>query len=259
MGGKYKTKDVASKTGIPGNLIRKYSQILEENGYTIDKNTMGQRFFHMKDVKILKMIHERVSQLDQDMTEVITFLIQELNAPPFTPTTPKPSVPDTEDVTTTIQKQNKKFEEFMGKLDILAQLNEAIIHQNSTLISQNRQKDEKLDELMQQVYVKESKQEEMLHDLVNHSQKNEIKQNEKMGSLMNHLYKREAKQEEKINKLINQVSKKEANRDQQLMQLIRDMQETKRMIAASQENTWFKSIKNAFGRMRSEKASSRLE
>ncbi|GAA3322795.1 hypothetical protein GCM10020331_044100 [Ectobacillus funiculus] len=46
-----------------------------------------------------------------------------------------------DDVNTTIREQKqKKFEEFMNKLDTLAQLNEAIIHQNSTLISQKSPK-----------------------------------------------------------------------------------------------------------------------
>ena len=60
------------------------------------------------------------------------------------------------------------------------------------------------------------------------------------------MYKKESKQDEKMNKLINHVYRQESSRDEQLMSLIREMQETKRMIAASKENTWVKTIKNIF-------------
>ena len=126
----------------------------------------------------------------------------------------------------------------MLKLEMLAQLNEAIIHQNSTLITQNRLKDEKLDELMQQVYVKEGSQEKMLQELVDHAAQTDALQKEKMDLLMNHMYKRESKQEEKMNKLVNQIYNKDSNRDAQLMQVIREIQETKRLVAASKEQSF---------------------
>ena len=51
---------------------------------------------------------------------------------------------------------------------------------------------------------------------------------------MNHMYKRESKQEEKMNKLVNQIYNKDSNRDStQLMQVIREIQETKKLVAAS--------------------------
>ncbi len=149
--------------------------------------------------------------------------------------------------------ENRNFEEFMLKLEMLAQLNEAIIHQNSTLITQNRLKDEKLDELMQQVYVKEGKQEKMLQELVDHAAQTDALQKEKMDLLMNHMYKRESKQEEKMNKLIQQIYNKDNNRDAQLMQVIREIQETKRMIAASKDQSLFQSFKNLFVRVKQEK------
>lgn len=71
---------------------------------------------------------------------------------------------------------------------------------------------------------------------------------------MNHMYKRESKQEEKMNKLVNHVYNKDSNRDNQLMQVIREIQETKRLIAASKEQSFFQSFKNLFVRVKSEKA-----
>lgn len=256
MTGTYKTKDIANKTGIPGNIVRKYSNLLEQNGYIIEK-TGNSRTFTMADIRLLKDIHKRVSELDENAAEAVAAILQgkpedtipvalQTVEPEQAMSPAKTPVAIYDDMNMTIREQNKKFEEFMNKLDTLAQLNEAIIHQNSTLISQNRQKDEKLDELMQEVYVKESKQENMLCDLIDHVRQTESKQDEKIDNVLSQMYKKESKQDEKMNKLINHVYKQESSRDEQLMSLIREMQETKRMIAASKENTWVKTIKNIF-------------
>lgn len=258
MTGSYQTKDIANKTGIPGNIVRKYSSLLEQHGYIIEK-TGNTRTFTMADIRLLKDIHRRVSELDENAADAVAAVLQSMSVSEDARPLPlqtseseqaamstKASVAIYDDVNTTIREQNKKFEEFMNKLDTLAQLNEAIIHQNSTLISQNRQKDEKLDELMQEVYVKESKQEHMLCDLITHVKQTESKQDEKIDNVLSQMYKKESKQDEKMNKLINHVYKQESSRDEQLMSLIREMQETKRMIAASKENTWVKTIKNIF-------------
>ncbi|MGF9962920.1 DUF3967 domain-containing protein [Bacillus rhizoplanae] len=247
MNGTYKTKDVTNKTGIPKNMVRKYSQLLEQHGYFIDK-TAESRTYKMDDLRLLKLIHERAATLEEDIMETIAFILKEEESPSASP----PTIAE-ENTDLQLKEQKQKFEEFMHKLDMLAQLNEAIIHQNSTLITQNRLKDEKLNELMHQVYIKESKQEEMLQDLVDHAAETDALQKEKMDLLMNHMYKRESKQEEKMNKLMNQVYNKESNRDAQLMQVIREIQETKRLVAASQEQGLFKSFKNLFIRFKSEK------
>ncbi|MCP1124921.1 DUF3967 domain-containing protein [Bacillus sp. 3103sda1] len=252
MSGTYKTKDVTNKTGIPKNMVRKYSQLLEQHGYFIDK-TAESRTYKMDDLRLLKMIHERAATLEEDIMETISFILKEEESPPDSPAIVKEDTDLKENTDLQLKEQSLKFEEFMHKLDMLAQLNEAIIHQNSTLITQNRLKDEKLNELMHQVYVKESKQEEMLQNLVDHAAETDALQKEKMDLLMNHMYKRESKQEEKMNKLMNQVYNKESNRDAQLMQVIREIQETKRLVAASQEQSLFKSFKSLFIRFKSEK------
>ncbi|MFJ8531646.1 DUF3967 domain-containing protein [Bacillus sp. NPDC094106] len=240
----YKTKDVTNKTGIPKHIVRKYSQLLEQHGYTITK-TADARIYKMDDLKLLKSIHERAAKLQEDITETIPIILKEKDNPPV------PAIKKNQEVQAKDEGQN--FEEFMLKLEMLAQLNEAIIHQNSTLITQNRLKDEKLDVLMQQVYVKEEKQEEMLQDLIDHAAQTDALQKEKMDLLMNHMYKRESKQEEKINKLVNHVYNKDNKRDAQLMQVIREIQETKRLIAASKEQSLFQSLKNLFVRVKQEK------
>ncbi|MBO9130376.1 DUF3967 domain-containing protein [Bacillus sp. 165] len=301
MEAKYRTKDVENKTGIPKNVIRKYSATLEQYGYPIEKSATGERAFRLEDIKLLKTIHDSASELDKDIIEVIADLVHEMNHPTPAPvlTSAKSSkaisplaAADTQDVSVTIREQNKKFEEFMNKLDNLAQLNEAIIHQNSTLISQNRQKDEKLDDLLHHVYIKESKQEEKLSELMTHVQKKESRQDNKLHDLMVHMQKKEVKQEENLNKLMHHISQKEfkqelkmnefmhhvsetgarqeekmselaytvkrreASRDEQLMRLIREMQETKQMIAAARENSLLKGLKSLFLREKPQKADS---
>ena len=134
MNGTYKTKDVTNKTGIPKNVVRKYSQLLEEHGYFIDK-TAQSRTYKMDDVRILKLIHERAATLKEDIMETIASILKEEESPEASPAIVK------ENTNFQLNEQAKKFEEFMHKLDMLAQLNEAIIHQNSTLITQNRLKD----------------------------------------------------------------------------------------------------------------------
>ncbi|MGG3519335.1 DUF3967 domain-containing protein [Bacillus pseudomycoides] len=240
----YKTKDVTNKTGIPKHIVRKYSQLLEQHGYMIAK-TADARIYKMDDMKLLKSIHERAATLQEDITETIPIILKEKDSPPV------PMLKQNQEVHA--KEEDRNFEEFMLKLEMLAQLNEAIIHQNSTLITQNRLKDEKLDELMQQVYVKEGTQEKMLQELIDHAAQTDALQKEKMDLLMNHMYKRESKQEEKMNKLVNHVYNKDNNRDAQLMQVIREIQETKRLIAASKEQSLFQSFKNLFIRVKPEK------
>ncbi|EJS71681.1 hypothetical protein ICW_01546 [Bacillus wiedmannii] len=242
----YKTKDVTNKTGIPKHIVRKYSQLLENHGYIISK-TADARIYKLDDLKLLKSIHERAATLQEDISETIPIILKEKEAPPV------PVIQDTQEIQPKEKEDGRNFEEFMLKLEMLAQLNEAIIHQNSTLITQNRLKDEKLDELMQQVYVKEGSQEKMLQELVDHAAQTDALQKEKMDLLMNHMYKRESKQEEKMNKLVNQIYNKDSNRDAQLMQVIREIQETKRMVAASKEQGFLQSFKSLFSRAKQEK------
>ena len=56
-----------------------------------------------------------------------------------------------------------------------------------------------------------------------------------------------------MNKLVSQIYNKDSNRDAQLMQVIREIQETKRMVAASKEQSFFQSFKSLFSRAKQEK------
>ena len=46
-----------------------------------------------------------------------------------------------------------------------------------------------------------------------------------------------------MNKLVSQIYNKDSNRDAQLMQVIREIQETKRMVAASKSKASFNHLK----------------
>ncbi len=72
----YKTKDVTNKTGIPKHIVRKYSQLLEEYGYNIAR-TADARIYKLDDVKLLKLIHERATTLQEDITETIPIILKE--------------------------------------------------------------------------------------------------------------------------------------------------------------------------------------
>ncbi len=71
-------------------------------------------------------------------------------------------------------------------------------------------------------------------------------QNEEVIKINQHLITRHQKQEEKIEELMYDVEKRGIKRDEQLMKLIRELQESKRQVAASKNKTWFSGIKSLF-------------
>ncbi|WP_158095021.1 DUF3967 domain-containing protein [Gottfriedia luciferensis] len=112
------------------------------------------------------------------------------------------------------------FEEFMSQITSLANQNEQILHQNQTLIKQNLEKDHKLERILNSV---EEKSEE-LHVLATVIEE----------------------KDEKLEQMFEEIQLKEAGRDAQLMRMIRELQETKRMVAASKERDWKSAIKSLF-------------
>ncbi len=143
--------------------------------------TADARIYKLDDLKLLKSIHERAATLQRRYFRNDTDYFKRKK---------RPHLYQLYKISKRYKRKKKKMGvtlRFMLKLEMLAQLNEAIIHQNSTLITQNRLKDEKLDELMQQVYVKEGSQEKMLQELVDHAAQTDALQKEKMDLLMNHM------------------------------------------------------------------------
>ncbi|PEJ60407.1 MULTISPECIES: DUF3967 domain-containing protein [unclassified Bacillus (in: firmicutes)] len=119
------------------------------------------------------------------------------------------------------------FEEFMSQITNLAFQNEQILTQNQTLIKQNLEKDQKLEQILISV---EEKSEE-LHELAAVIEE----------------------KDEKLEQIFEEIQSKESGRDAQLMRMIRELQETKKMVAASKERDWKNAIKSLFFKPKSVK------
>ncbi|MBP0724718.1 DUF3967 domain-containing protein [Bacillus sp. RG28] len=112
------------------------------------------------------------------------------------------------------------FQEFMTKITGLTEQNEQILIQNNTLIQQNIEKDQKLEKILHSV---EEKSEE-LQQLVTVIEE----------------------KDEKLEELFEELEEREITRDAQVMRMIRELQETKKMIAATEKKSWKQSIKSLF-------------
>ncbi|WP_088043980.1 DUF3967 domain-containing protein [Bacillus sp. EAC] len=112
------------------------------------------------------------------------------------------------------------FEDFMLQISNLANQNEQILLQNQTLIKQNLEKDQKLEKILNSV---EEKSEEL----------------QELASVIE-------EKDEKLEQMFEEIQIREVGRDAQLMRMIREMQETKKMVAASKEKDWKNSLKSFF-------------
>lgn len=71
-------------------------------------------------------------------------------------------------------------------------------------------------------------------------------QNIEVITLNKNLLDRHKEQEEKIEELMDDIERRANKRDEQLIKLIRDLQESKRQVAASQNKKWFSNMKSLF-------------
>ncbi|WP_176545095.1 DUF3967 domain-containing protein [Bacillus sp. AFS041924] len=134
-----------------------------------------------------------------------------------------------ESITTFVPTNSNQimFEEFMSQITNLANQNEQILTQNQTLIKQNLEKDEKLEKILSSV---EEKSEELQGLALVIEEK-----------------------DEKLDQMFEEIKTKESGRDAQLMRMIRELQETKKMVAASKERDWKNAIKSLFFKPKSVK------
>jgi DNA-binding transcriptional MerR regulator len=136
MEANYFTSHVAKKTGIHSNMIREYSRILEMNGYSIRKDAHGKRCYTLKDVRLLQKIHREQRETLIELDELIAQILEETNAPALTP------IPH--DMSVSIQEQAKKMEEFLHKMNRIAEQNNEIIQLNRLLLEEHKRQDNKL-------------------------------------------------------------------------------------------------------------------
>ncbi|MFF2876659.1 DUF3967 domain-containing protein [Gottfriedia sp. NPDC057991] len=134
-----------------------------------------------------------------------------------------------ENVTTFVPTNSNQimFEEFMSQITNLAYQNEQILTQNQTLINQNLEKDQKLEKIL---YSVEEKSEEL----------------QGLATVIE-------EKDEKLEQMFEEIKSKESGRDAQLMRMIRELQETKKMVAASKERDWKNAIKSLFFKPKSVK------
>lgn len=134
-----------------------------------------------------------------------------------------------ENVTTFVPTNSNQimFEEFMSQITNLAYQNEQILSQNQTLIKQNLEKDQKLEKIL---YSVEEKSEEL----------------QGLATVIE-------EKDEKLEQMFEEIKTKESGRDAQLMRMIRELQETKKMVAASKERDWKNAIKSLFFKAKSVK------
>lgn len=134
-----------------------------------------------------------------------------------------------ENVTTFVPTNSNQimFEEFMSQITNLAYQNEQILTQNQTLIKQNLEKDQKLEKIL---YSVEEKSEEL----------------QGLATVIE-------EKDEKLEQMFEEIKSKESGRDAQLMRMIRELQETKKMVAASKERDWKNAIKSLFFKPKSVK------
>ncbi|XZF77178.1 DUF3967 domain-containing protein [Bacillus sp. AL-1R] len=134
-----------------------------------------------------------------------------------------------ENVTTFVPTNTNQimFEEFMSQITNLAYQNEQILTQNQTLIKQNLEKDQKLEKIL---YSVEEKSEEL----------------QGLATVIE-------EKDEKLEQMFEEIKTKESGRDAQLMRMIRELQETKKMVAASKERDWKNAIKSLFFKPKSVK------
>ncbi|WP_088013907.1 DUF3967 domain-containing protein [Gottfriedia acidiceleris] len=139
------------------------------------------------------------------------------------------SIISKENVTTFVPTNSNQimFEEFMSQITNLAYQNEQILNQNQTLIKQNLEKDQKLEKIL---YSVEEKSEEL----------------QGLATVIE-------EKDEKLEQMFEEIKTKESGRDAQLMRMIRELQETKKMVAASKERDWKNAIKSLFFKPKSVK------
>ncbi|MED4008915.1 DUF3967 domain-containing protein [Priestia aryabhattai] len=158
----YTAREVATLLAIQNTTVRKYSQLLEKEGYHIHKNELGHRGFFDKDVMVLRKIRELVKHPDMSLYQAINAVISTVGEDDV-------SDRDTEELVT--YQGTQRYEQLLKQFE---DFKEEQMKFNQELLKQIQQRDE-------------------------------------------------------------YISKKLENRDRELLDAVKGMQETQKLIAASEE------------------------
>ncbi|MFN4173530.1 MAG: MerR family transcriptional regulator [Parachlamydiaceae bacterium] len=120
----YFTKEVADKLGVGTSTVRKYSLLLEEHGYEIDRNDKDQRAFYDADIALMQRIIDLVQSKGMTLSSAAKSAIIEFNDGKFrTSKTPKQDVEVAElreqlnEMTEYLKQQERFNRELISRLE----------------------------------------------------------------------------------------------------------------------------------------------
>ena len=195
----YWGKDVAKQLGIGRSTLTKWCLALESQGYPFVRGENNSRAFTEQDIFVLQHMKELVQIRSLTLETAVTVVLSRVDFDKRTGAVREENNLSQIQNSHALQSQEQLREQENKGMAILFQHIETMTTEFATM------KKELQDIKSQNEYLKE-----VIHN-----------------------------QEKKQTQLEHDRSDKENKRDEQLMSLIRDMQETKKMIAATQQKKWW--------------------
>jgi DNA-binding transcriptional MerR regulator len=198
----YSPSDVAEQLGIQSSTLRKYADVLEKEGYTFIKNERGHRKYRESDVMVFRKVINLKN--DTDMT---------------------------------LENATKQIVSWHQGVEVLPLESYEI----------ERYEDTDFNATTLQVMIQDQKeviekQNELLQELKKRLAEQDQRSSQREAELLSAMQALQGSQ--KLITMNNSEAAKEdvarhKERDKMLMQTIREVQEVKKMLAASQEKKWY--------------------
>ncbi|MGH0669982.1 DUF3967 domain-containing protein [Bacillus paranthracis] len=198
----YSPSDVAEQLGIQSSTLRKYADVLEKEGYTFIKNERGHRKYRESDVMVFRKVINLKN--DTDMT---------------------------------LENATKQIVSWHKGIEVLPLESYEI----------ERYEDTDFNATTLQVMIQDQKeviekQNELLQELTKRLAEQDQRSSQREAELLSAMQALQGSQ--KLIAMNNSEAAKEdvarhKERDKMLMQTIREVQEVKKMLAASQEKKWY--------------------
>lgn len=115
----YSPSDIASLLDINTATLRKYSIMLEERGYNIERNSQNHRYYHDKDIITLRRVIT-ASKSGITLGEAINNIVSIGDDNTYTNVIDNAETPynnDVKELKEIISKQNELIQRFAGQLD----------------------------------------------------------------------------------------------------------------------------------------------
>ncbi|MCP1322066.1 DUF3967 domain-containing protein [Bacillus sp. S0628] len=194
----YSPSDVAKQLGIQSSTLRKYSDVLEKEGYTFIKNERGHRKYRESDVMVFRKVINLKNDTDMTLENATKQIVSWHQGVEIIPL-------ERHDV--------ERYEE----TDFNATSLQTMIQEQKEVIE---------------------KQNELLQELTKRLTEQDLRFAQRESELSNAI---QAIQESQNLIAMNssEDTAKNQSRDEMLMQTIREVQEVKKMIAASKDKKWY--------------------